>query len=107
MRNLLVGAEVALATVALVGSGLFVRSFRNIRAIHPGFDAKQVLLGRFFIETAGFDTEQVEAVLGEVEGSAAGDAGVEAMSYSDFVPIEHDGVSLQQRAGGRVCAGAG
>ena len=44
-RSLLVIGEVALATVALVGAGLFVRSFRNIRAIHPGFDASKVLFG--------------------------------------------------------------
>ena len=41
-RSLLVIGEVALATVALVGAGLFMRSFRNIRAIHPGFDASNV-----------------------------------------------------------------
>ena len=59
-RSVLVIAEVALATVALVGAGLFVRSFQNIRAIHPGFDARNVLFGRFFIETAGYTGEQIE-----------------------------------------------
>ena len=87
MRNLLVSTEVALATVALVGSGLFVRSFRNIRAIHPGFDAKQVLLGRFFIESAGFDTEQVKLFSARLKDRLLAMPGVEAVSYTDFVPL--------------------
>ena len=70
-RSLLVIGEVALATVALVGAGLFVRSFRNIRAIHPGFDAGHVLFGRFFIETAGLPGRSDPAVRLAAEGAAA------------------------------------
>ncbi|MCX6638187.1 MAG: hypothetical protein NT090_24295, partial [Acidobacteria bacterium] len=44
MRGLFVVSEVALALVALVGAGLFAASFRNARAIEPGFDARNVLV---------------------------------------------------------------
>jgi predicted permease len=87
MRNLLVGAEVALATVALVGSGLFVRSFRNLQAIHPGFDASRVLLGRFFIESAGYNTEQIHLFTTRLKERLLAMPGVEAASYTDFVPL--------------------
>jgi predicted permease len=87
MRNLLVAAEVALATVALVGSGLFARSFRNIRAIHPGFDAERVLLGRFFIETSGFSTEEIHQFSARLKERMLAMPGVEAVSHSDFVPL--------------------
>jgi predicted permease len=87
MRNLLVAAEVALATVALVGSGLFARSFRNIRAIHPGFDAERVLLGRFFIETSGFNTEEIHQFSARLKERLMAMPGVEAVSHSDFVPL--------------------
>ena len=36
-RNLLVVAQVALALVLLVGSGLMIRTFQALRDVHPGF----------------------------------------------------------------------
>jgi predicted permease len=86
-RSLLVIGEVALATVALVGAGLFVRSFRNIRAIHPGFDAGNVLLGRFFIETAGYTGEQTRQFSLRLKERLLSAPGVQSASYTDFVPL--------------------
>ncbi|MGH7554035.1 MAG: ABC transporter permease [Longimicrobiales bacterium] len=43
IRHALVVAQVALALVLLMGAGLMVRSFRSLRAIQPGFDARGVL----------------------------------------------------------------
>jgi putative ABC transport system permease protein len=45
-RGLLVVTQVALALVLLVGSGLMVRSFQELRAIDPGFNAEGVLTFR-------------------------------------------------------------
>ncbi|MCP4664231.1 MAG: ABC transporter permease [bacterium] len=42
-RQLLVGAQVALALVLLLGSGLMVRSFLNLSGLDPGFRAAHVL----------------------------------------------------------------
>jgi predicted permease len=86
-RSLLVIAEVALATVALVGAGLFVRSFRNIRAIHPGFDSANVLFGRFFIETTGYTGVQIEQFSLRLKERLLAAPGVETVSYTDFVPL--------------------
>jgi putative ABC transport system permease protein len=41
--NVLVAGEVALALVLLVGAGLLVRSFAQVMAVDPGFDARDVL----------------------------------------------------------------
>jgi len=43
LRRLFVAAEVALAIVLLVGSGLMIRSFVALRAADPGFDPRGVL----------------------------------------------------------------
>jgi len=86
-RSLLVIGEVALATVALVGAGLFVRSFRNLRAIHPGFDGSSVLFGRFFIETTGYTGDQIEQFSLRLKDRMMTNPGVEAVTYTDFVPL--------------------
>src|SRR5690606_16917363 len=63
LRSGLVVAQVALALVLLVGSGLMLRSFQALRTIDPGFDAERVLTARISVpsgeiegwaETAGF-----------------------------------------------------
>jgi predicted permease len=43
LRSWLVGAEVALAIVLLVGAGLMIRSVQKLTAIDPGFEASGVL----------------------------------------------------------------
>jgi len=43
IRGLLVGAEIAVALVLLAGAGLLIESFRNLRAIEPGFDPHHVV----------------------------------------------------------------
>ena len=86
-RSVLVIGEVALATVALVGAGLFVRSFRNIRAIHPGFNASNVLFGRFFVESANYTGEQIEQFSLRLKERMLTTPGVETVSYTNFVPL--------------------
>lgn len=86
-RSLLVIGEVALATVALVGAGLFIRSFNNIRTIHPGFVASRVLFGRFFIETAGYSGTQIQQFSLRLKDRLLESTGVEKVSYTDFVPL--------------------
>ena len=41
--NMLVTAEVALALVLLIGSGLMIKSFLRLQSVNPGFDQKNVL----------------------------------------------------------------
>ena len=52
VRNGLVVAQVALALVLLVGSGLMFRSFMALRAVDPGFDTAGILTARLAVPTA-------------------------------------------------------
>ncbi len=45
-RNILVVGQVALALILLVGSGLMVRSFQQLRSVDPGFDAPGLMTFR-------------------------------------------------------------
>ena len=44
VRSILVGAEVALALIALVGAGLFLRSMQNAQKIDLGFESKNLMI---------------------------------------------------------------
>ena len=58
MRNTLVVAQVALALVLLVGSGLMIRSFQALRSVDPGFaNPEEVLTFRVAIPAAEMEDE--------------------------------------------------
>ena len=54
-RSLLVVTEIALALVALVGAGLFVRSMQNAQRIDPGFESKDMFVFAFDLGALHYD----------------------------------------------------
>lgn len=54
-RNVLVAAQVALALMLLVGSGLLLRTFSGLRAVDPGFQERQALTFRVGLPAARYD----------------------------------------------------
>ncbi len=62
LRPLLVASEVALATMLLVGAGLLVRSFMNLRAWDPGFERGSIITAWTLMPSGRYpDIEQVIA----------------------------------------------
>jgi putative ABC transport system permease protein len=53
-RSILVAAQVALSTVLLIGSGLLIRSFMQLRTVAPGFEAKNTLTAETFLPPASY-----------------------------------------------------
>lgn len=58
-RQVLVVAQTALALVLLVGSGLMVRSFQQMRAIDAGFQPENVATFRLSLPTPAYDQDAV------------------------------------------------
>jgi putative ABC transport system permease protein len=56
IRNVLVGAEVALSLVLLAGAGLAMRSFDRLVRVDPGFDASRVLTFTIRLPEARYPT---------------------------------------------------
>jgi predicted permease len=91
LRGLLVVSEVALAVVALVGAGLFVRSFQTARAIDPGFTPEGVAIARFDFSTAGYDAQQTDGFCRRLRERLERQPGVTAVSYDDSAPLGFNG----------------
>jgi predicted permease len=86
-RTLLVVGEVALTAVALIGAGLFARSFQNSRAADPGLDTRNVLVSRFYTNNAGYTAAQQKLFYRKLRQRLEADPRVTAVSYSIVVPL--------------------
>jgi len=87
LRSVLVISEVALALVAIVGAGLFARSFQTTMRIDPGFDPDHVLLNQFFLNTSGYNLEQRKEFCRRLAERMQTSPGVTNVAYSDGVPL--------------------
>jgi len=102
-RNLLVVAQMALATALLVGAGLLLRSFVSLQQQSPGFEARGLLTamvalppGRYadLPARAGF----IDALLREVRAIP----GVERASWIDSLPFSGNNSQGSYNIDGRV-----
>jgi predicted permease len=93
LRNLLVVAEVALAMVALVGAGLFHRSFQNASSIRPGFDLSNVAVGQFYLSSAGYSAREQHLFCRTLRERMEAKPGVVGVTYSDVIPLGATGGS--------------
>ena len=87
-RQLLMGAQVALALVLLIASGLMVRSFQKLRAIEPGFDPSSTLTFGIGLPSVKYPTRQLatDAHLRILDRLSA-IPGVTAASASSCLPL--------------------
>ncbi|HEX9224157.1 MAG TPA: ABC transporter permease [Candidatus Acidoferrales bacterium] len=70
LRSLLVISEMALALVALVGAGLFLRSMQNAQQINPGFETKNLFQFFFDLGALRYDAAHGQQFIHEaVEGA--------------------------------------
>jgi putative ABC transport system permease protein len=91
LRGLLVVSEVALALVALIGAGLFVKSFQQARKSNVGFDPEGVLLVGFDLSSNGYNQDQGKNFCRQLRERVERLPGVQAVSYAEDVPLGFDG----------------
>ncbi|MEP6594115.1 MAG: FtsX-like permease family protein, partial [Acidobacteriota bacterium] len=91
-RNMLVVAEIALAVVLLVGSGLMMRTFEAMRRVEPGFThPEEVLTLRISIpESLVPDKEQVARTHEQIQHRIEAIPGVSAVGLASSITMDGD-----------------
>ncbi len=86
-RSMLVVVEIALALVALVGSGLFIRSMQNAQRIDPGFESKKLFVFAFDLGALHYDEAHAQQYFrAAIERSKAA-PGVESATIASNFPL--------------------
>ncbi len=102
VRASLVVAEVALAFVLLVGSGLLLRSLFSLLAVDPGFDATNVLTATLPISnTQHPDPKELNRYLQSIRESVAAVPGVRETALTSALPLQGWGYGMPYQIANR------
>ena len=89
LRDALIVAEVTLAFVLLVGSGLLIRSFFGLMNVDTGFDSTNLLTMRLPTTIEEYpDAQGLNRYLGEVRAAVEAVPGVRETAYSCAPPLQ-------------------
>lgn len=88
LRSVLVIAQIALALIVLVGSGLVIRSYQRIKQVDPGFRPESVLTARFALPLQRyFQPPQRVAFADRLVGELRSAPGVESVGTVSLLPF--------------------
>jgi len=87
LRSLLVVTEIALALVALVGAGLFVRSMQSAQRIDPGFESKKLFVFAFDLGALHYDEGRGQQYFRAAIDRAKAVPGVESATIASNFPL--------------------
>jgi predicted permease len=94
LRGALVVCEVAMAAVAIIGAGLFVRSFQSASRIDPGFDPSNVLVARLELSGTRYDVAGRREICDRLGRQIASQPGVAGVSWAEIIPLWFTGNPL-------------
>jgi putative ABC transport system permease protein len=88
LRNLLVVSQVAWSTILLVGAGLLVRNFIQLRSASPGFDSRHLLTMNITLPPARYpEGPRMIAFFRELVRQTSGVPGVRSVAISSALPL--------------------
>jgi predicted permease len=82
LRRMLVGIQVALSLLLLVGAGLFVRTLRNLDSLGPGFPTDHLLTFRIDPSLNGYSDEQTKSFYQRLNVNLQTMPGVTSVGFS-------------------------
>jgi predicted permease len=86
-RLLLVGVEVAAATVCVVVAGLLVSSFVTLLRVDRGFETERVIGATFSLPRTRYDTAEASRFLEAIRDGAQAIPGIASVGLSDRLPL--------------------
>jgi predicted permease len=86
-RSILVVTEIALALVALIGAGLFIRSMQNAQRIDPGFESTNLFMFNFDLGALHYDEGRGQQFFRAAIERAKASPGVESATIADAPPL--------------------
>jgi putative ABC transport system permease protein len=87
-RTVLVVAEIALAMVLLVSSGLFLRSLARMLSVDPGFEPAHALKASLSLPAHEYATQQkVNDFLNELQSRIEALPGTKSVGFSSNIPV--------------------
>lgn len=87
LRSLLVVSEIALAMVALIGAGLFVRSMQNAQNMSLGFESRKLFVMAFDIGALHYDEGRGDQFFRQAIDRAKATPGVADATISSNLPL--------------------
>ncbi len=82
LRRILVGIQVALSLLLLVGAGLFVRTLRNLENLGPGFPTDRLLTFTIDPSLSGYSDEETKSFFERLNVNLQTMPGVESVGFS-------------------------
>ncbi len=82
--KVLVAVQVGMTVLLVMGAGLLIQSFANLKNLNPGFDAENILLFRLDAAQAGYTDQEQKDFYENTRRSLSGIPGVRAVAYSDL-----------------------
>ena len=88
LRNTLVVGQIGLSVVLLIGAGLLLESFRQVRSVKLGFDPGHTLTARLVLPTGKYaNGPQRAAVMRELTRRLEAEPGVTSAGVSETIPM--------------------
>jgi predicted permease len=105
-RSVLIGVQVALCTVLLACSTLFLHSLANARVIDPGFDTRGVMDVWVNVSSRNYSEDQRRAFFDELQRRAAALPGIREATLAAIVPLGGTNMQVGMWIEGQPSTGA-
>ena len=104
-RGILIGAQVALCTVLLACSALFLHSLANARVIDPGFDSSGIIDVALNVSSRNLKPDQGRAFFDELQTRAAALPGARQATVAALIPLGGSNMQVGLWVEGRSTTG--
>jgi len=93
IRSSLVGLQVCLSFILLVGAVLLLQSLQKIRSSSPGFSTRDVLVTGVSLVAAGYDEQQAKTFQDQLIDRVRALPGVESAAFARLAPLSYGSYS--------------